>query len=367
MVDKWSVDYEENEETGEYDLSEKYCGATDIMKTKEQKYLGFVLSSTGDNMANIREIKKKSIGTVKSTLKKLDSLKLGRYYFECSIILLKVMIRSSILYASETYYDMKEMELRQLERIEEGYMRQVLNTTKGCPIIQMYLTLGVTPARFGIQKIRLLFLKSILEEEDSTLLSKFFKLQLRKPSKGDWASKCIRDLKELEIQYSLQEIKVMSKMQFTNILNQKINENAFKYLMKRKGSKGKETIEEELCMAEYMLPTNSELSISEKQKMFAVKNRMVDIPGNFPRPNIEYKCICNKKEDMKHVYNCELINGGKEPEINYEKIFSGTIYEQNEVYKKFERNLEKREELQKNQPPCDPNVIHCSQLSLVMD
>ena len=61
MVDKWSVDYEENEETGEYDLSEKYCGATDIMKTKEQKYLGFVLSSTGDNMANIREIKKKSI------------------------------------------------------------------------------------------------------------------------------------------------------------------------------------------------------------------------------------------------------------------------------------------------------------------
>ena len=156
-------------------------------------------------------------------------------------------------------------------------------------------------------------------------------------------------------------------MQFTNILNQKINENAFKYLMKRKGSKGKETIEEELCMAEYLLPSNSALSISEKQKMFAIKNRMVDIPGNFPKGNIEYKCICNKKEDMKHVYNCELNNGGKEPEFDYEKIFSGTIYEQNEVYKKFERNLEKREELQKNQPPCDPNVIHCSQLSLVMD
>ena len=96
------------------------------------------------------------------------------------------------------------------------------------------------------------------------MLSKFFKLQLRKPSKWDWASKCISDLIELEIQYSLQEIKVMSKMQFTNILKQKINENAFKYLMKRKGSKGKETIEEELCMAEYLLPTNSTFSISEK-------------------------------------------------------------------------------------------------------
>ena len=74
------------------------------------------------------------------------------------------MIRSSILYASETYYDMKEMELRQLERIEEGYMRQVLNTTKGCQIIQIYLTMGVTPACFDIQKRRLL--KCILEEEN---------------------------------------------------------------------------------------------------------------------------------------------------------------------------------------------------------
>ena len=40
------------------------------MKTEEQKYLRFVLSSKGDNMANIREIKKKSIGTVKFTFKK---------------------------------------------------------------------------------------------------------------------------------------------------------------------------------------------------------------------------------------------------------------------------------------------------------
>ena len=67
---QWTVEYEESEQTGKYKLSEKNLGATDIMKTKEQKYPGFVLSSTGDNMAD-REIKKKSIGTVKSTLKNL--------------------------------------------------------------------------------------------------------------------------------------------------------------------------------------------------------------------------------------------------------------------------------------------------------
>ena len=146
---------------------------TEIGKVIEQKYLGFVLSSTGRNMANIGEVKKKAIGVVKSALNKLNSMNLSKYYFECSIIILNVMVRSSILYASELYYDLKESELRHLERIEEGYIRKVLNTTKGCPIVQLYLAVGHHPARFEIQKMRLLYLKYILHENDDSLLCNF--------------------------------------------------------------------------------------------------------------------------------------------------------------------------------------------------
>ena len=63
---------------------------------------------------------------------------------------MNVIIRSSILYASETYFDLKEKEMRQLERIEESYMRQLLKTTKGCPINQLYTEVGQIPARFDI-------------------------------------------------------------------------------------------------------------------------------------------------------------------------------------------------------------------------
>ena len=101
LVDKWTVEYHENLQTGEAELVEQYCGLTEIGQTEEQKYFGFVLSSTGDNMANIREVKKKSIGVVKSALDKLNSLNLQQYYFECSVIILNVMVRSSIIYASE--------------------------------------------------------------------------------------------------------------------------------------------------------------------------------------------------------------------------------------------------------------------------
>ena len=185
MVDEWSVKYVENELTGEAELNEMYCGLTGIEKTNEQKYLGFVLSNTGDNMANINELKKKSIGVIRTTINKLKSLNLKRYYFECAAILMNVMIRGSILYACEMYYNLKETELRQIERIEESYMRQIFKTTKGCPITELYLSLGQIPARYEIQKMRLLYLKKILHENEESLLFKFFKLQLELPTKGD--------------------------------------------------------------------------------------------------------------------------------------------------------------------------------------
>ena len=43
---------------------------------------------------------------------KLESLHLKKYYFQSAIIFLTVMLRSSILYACDTFYNLKETEMR---------------------------------------------------------------------------------------------------------------------------------------------------------------------------------------------------------------------------------------------------------------
>ena len=43
------------------------------------------------------------------------------------------------------YYNLKETDLRQIERIEEEFLRKILKTTKGCPIMQLYLEVGQHP------------------------------------------------------------------------------------------------------------------------------------------------------------------------------------------------------------------------------
>ena len=360
-VDCWKEEYVESIETGETQLIDKYLGEVSIEKTTEHKYLGFIVSSEGNNMANIMAMKKKSHGVIRTIMDKLEKLNLRNYYFECSIIFMNVMLRGSILYGSETYYNLTEGQLRCIERIEETYMRKILNTKRSCPIIQMYLELGQWPARFEVQKSRLLFLKSILDEDENSRVVQFFKLQLEQPCKGDWVSRCKKDLKELGILESFDVIKNMSKQKYKKMLKLKIKENAWKYLIGKRGSKGKEIEYSTLEMADYLSPYSQKLSIVEKQKVFSIRNRMVEIPYNYG--NSEELCICGDKENMSHIYSCKKLNKDKF-EISFENIYTRNLYKQFEVFTRFEENMNRRNKF-KLEVPGDQNSdpLSCNQSS----
>ena len=75
-VDGWTEEYFENEATGDIELKEKYVGKIAVEEVKEQKYLGFILSSKGNNLANIQSLEKKSYGVIRTILTKLNNLKL---------------------------------------------------------------------------------------------------------------------------------------------------------------------------------------------------------------------------------------------------------------------------------------------------
>ena len=84
---------------------------------------------------------------------------IGKYTFECGIIYFNSLLRSIILFAAETMYNLKENEVREIERIEEDMLRQFFKTFKGCPIHLLYLESGVLPARFAIKRMKLILVQ----------------------------------------------------------------------------------------------------------------------------------------------------------------------------------------------------------------
>ena len=360
-VDKWDVEHRVEKTTGDTALVETYTGQVEIGQCTEQKYLGFILSSTGDNLVNIRSIRNKSNGTIRKIFTKLESLCLQKYYFETGILFMNIMLRSSILYGCESYYNLKENEIRQLERIEEHFMRKLLKTKKGCPINQIYCELGQIPARFDIYKIQMFFLKYILGQPKTSTISKMVQLQLENPVKGDWVSSCVKNMKNLDINLSFKNIEEMTEYRYTLLVKQNCKEGAYKYIMKKRGTKGSEIEYINLEMADYLLPNNI-LTIHEQRKIFEIRNKMSDIPSNFcSRDKNRSKCPCRDTETMEHIYECKYLNS-EEPKVIYRKIYKGNQLEQKHVFKRFEENMELRtkhlnEESSHAIPSCDPLVI----------
>ena len=86
----------------------------------------------------------------------------------------------------------------------------------------------------------------------------------------------------------------MTKNKFSKILKSRTRQNELKYLIEKR--KGKEMIYSKTVMAEYLLPTNTKLSIFQKQTLFSIINRMIDMPLNFSKTNKMYLWKSRKHE-----------------------------------------------------------------------
>ena len=171
-------------------------------------------------------------------------------------------------------------------------------------------------------------------------------LQLDEPVKVDWASKCLSDLKELKISENFEEIRRMKKKQFLSLLKSRLGENALLYLKKKRKSKCSEIDYSDIVLADYLQPINP-MSIEQKQKLFSIRNRMVQVPDNFPKSEIKTKCFCGENEDMKHIYTCNILNEGIGQTEKYENICNGTISQKTRIFLKFEENMGKKVTLKK--------------------
>ena len=136
-------------------------------------------------------------------------MNLGMFYLECSLVFNNTILRPSILYASETLYNLTEVEIRQIERLEESYWRQILKTSRSCPLAEIYLSVGQKPARFEIVKRRMLFLKNILDQDETSITKQFFYVQHQNKTKGDLVSTMMKDLIYLDVNLSFQQIREM--------------------------------------------------------------------------------------------------------------------------------------------------------------
>jgi hypothetical protein len=281
---------------------------------------------------------------------------LGKYTLECGMIYLNSLLRSSILFAAEAMYDIKESDFRQLEIIEEDLIRKLFKTGRGCPIFQLYLESGHLPARFHIKRIKLVFYQYILNQNENSMIFQFLMAQKEQPRRGDWYSEIQNIIEEFELNISEEDIKRTPVNCFKKMVKKSSELAGLKYLkiLHKMGKKGILINYESLEAQDYLNPCFN-FKLEEQRYLFSLRSEMNPLSTNFKRnKNMnETFCVktCESLLDNQHLVLCQILNPNSN--ITYMKILNGNISEKKEALHQTMEN-ERVRSLNRKMKPCDP-------------
>ena len=345
-VDNWKELEVTNEETGAETIEDVIDGETEMENTKSEKYLGDIISVDGKNIKNIKARVSKGIGISSKIMSILEGIPFGQFYFQVAIILRNTLLISSLLCNSEAWYCVTNAELELLESVDIRFLRNLLNARRSTPKEMLYLETGCVPIREIIIKRRILFLHYIINENENSMIYRFFQTQLKNRKKKDWISVVLKDLKDISSELNKEEIRSMKKTELKRIVNKAITEKAFQRLsrLEENHSKVKNLIYSDFKMQNYLKPSRVKATKSEIQTIFELRSRVTDVKLNFRGKfeNLECRVCQNNEESQKHAYECDDIlklRRIKNQKTEYENIFGQNKRKQIQIAKDFTENM----------------------------
>ena len=336
FIDSWEVKSVDVLDTGVTGLVDSFTGSSLVESSDSEKYLGDIICKDGSNKKNIEARKGKGTGIKNQIMDILDDICFGPYTFEVALVLRDSLLINGILTNSEAWLALSTAEVEQLEQADESLMRRILKVSQGCPKEMLYLELGCTPIRFIIMLRRIMFLHYMLHEDPNCLIQRVLQAQIAQPSKNYFVQTVENILEELDIHFSYDDLKKISKQCLNKFVKQKIDEKAFLFLnqKKQKHSKVLHINHKALEMQNYLKPENVN-SIQMSKFVFSARTRMLDLGANFPKKyEGKTKCRlgCDQLDSQEHLLDCphlienEIIVASNE--VVYEDLFSSEVHKQ---------------------------------------
>ena len=222
FIDEWKLDKKDEMETGIENLVDVETGDHKIEASADEKYLGDIISVDGKNTKNITARVAKAQGIVKQLRSIFEEISYVIFIFEVAIILRNSLFINGLLTNMEAAYGLTDNEIEEIEKCDEQLLRMVLECPSITPKEMLYLELGIAPIRFIVMSRRMMFYHYILNEDDTSLIYKFYKVQLDKAVKNDWCLQVKENLATLRMYKTEDQIRKLSEETFKNIVNSEI-------------------------------------------------------------------------------------------------------------------------------------------------
>ena len=162
-----------------------------------------------------------------------------------------------------------------------------------------------------------------------------YEVQKYSPSDGDWVHQIKKDMDEIKLNLKEEEIRSMSHSQFKKLVKQKITKLAISNLEAKKKQKTMKIEITSFKPQEYILSKN--LSTTEVQNLFKIRNNMIDVKENFKsnQENILCKLCLSFCENQQHLLQCTKIKEKLNGVMNFESLDIEMAYQSIERQEKI--------------------------------
>ena len=275
---------------------------TPMEEVSDDVYLGDVICSTGKNVKNVEKRVSRGMGIISQITNLLQQVSFGYHYLEIGLLLREALFISSILNNAEVWYRVTKNEIENLEAIDLILLRKLLRAPLTTPKEGLYLELGVIPLGILLKSRRIKYLHYLMSKEDKCMLSRFFWLQWRSPTKGDWVLTVQQDLKDFGIPCDIGFIKSFTAQSFKNLVKLKTKEYAFRVLLIAKENHSKMTnlTYHDLKLQSYLTLKN--IHIDDLRMIFLYRVRMLKFSENYRGTVNDSRCpICVNHVDSQNL------------------------------------------------------------------
>ena len=258
----------------------------------------------------------------------------------------ETMLMSVITHNLEVSFNLSANDMKTLNDLDLQLLRGSLLLGAKSSQSLMFLELGLVPVSFIIKKKRIMYLFHLLTTDNSTLVSKIFRQQLKSLKRGDWINTVIEDLKDLNLNLSFAQIANMSKNKFKDLVKKSSEKASFQSLIrdKQSKSKGKELSYKCLETQSYFHSENG-LDVETMRRIYQIRSREIQVKANFPSLFQDTSCPykgCQSEDTQSHLFysscfteNMQIMHNNRE----YEDIFGSDIDDQLEVIKMIHYKL----------------------------
>ena len=137
------------------------------------------------------------------------------------------------------------------------------------------------------------------------MLFKFFETQRKYPVKDDWTSQVQKDIEDLNVDMSLEEIKKKSEYSFKRYIKIKMKEYSLEYLLsqKEKHTKMDNLHYIELKIQNYLI--DDDLTVQEAKNLYKFRTRSAKFKENYKNSYVGIACpLCLiQPETQAHCVN----------------------------------------------------------------